>query len=68
MEEPRKDAVRMGTLTLTRKVGETIVIGSGEGAIEVTVREIRRNQVRLRVSAPRDLQVARAEISEGDKK
>ena len=46
-------------LTLTRKVGETIRIGRG---IEITVAEIRKNQVRIQILAPREIPVYREEV------
>ncbi|MGB1536734.1 MAG: carbon storage regulator CsrA [Pseudomonadales bacterium] len=48
-------------LILTRKVGETLVIG---GDIEVTVLGQKGNQVRLGVEAPRDVSVHRQEIQD----
>ncbi len=51
-------------LTLTRKIEETIVIGEGEEKIEVTVKEIRRNQVRLGVQAPAHVKIFRKELFE----
>jgi len=46
-------------LVLSRKVGQTIVIGDG---IEITVVEIRGDQVRLGIDAPRNVPVNRKEI------
>ena len=48
-------------LTLTRKVGEVIRIGED---IEIVVKEIRRNQVRIGINAPRDVQIFREEVME----
>lgn len=48
-------------LILSRKKGETIVIGD---IIDVTVVEIRGDKVRLGISAPRDVPVHRKEIYE----
>lgn len=47
-------------LTLTRKVGERIRIGGG---IEIVVKEIRKNQVRLGVEAPANVPIHREEIA-----
>ena len=46
-------------LVLTRKVGQSIVIGDG---IEVVVLEVRGEQVRLGIRAPKDVAVHRKEI------
>ena len=46
-------------LTLTRKIGQKILIGNG---IEVVVREIRGRQVRLGIVAPDGLPVYREEL------
>jgi carbon storage regulator len=46
-------------LTLTRKVGESIRIGD---EIEIVVKEIRRNQVRIGIIAPREVPIYREEI------
>ena len=48
-------------LTLTRKDGETIVIGND---ITVTVLGIHAGQVRLGINAPRDVPVHREEVAE----
>jgi carbon storage regulator len=46
-------------LVLTRKAGESIVIGDD---VVITVLEVRGGQIRLGVDAPRNLAVHRAEI------
>ena len=48
-------------LILTRRVGETVVIGD---EITVTVLGIKGNQVRIGVNAPRSVTVHREEIFE----
>ncbi len=48
-------------LILTRRVGETLVIGDN---VTVTVLGVKGNQVRIGVSAPRDVAVHREEIYE----
>lgn len=48
-------------LVLTRKVDQSITIGSD---IRVTVLEIRGNQVRLGIEAPKETSVHRTEIYE----
>ena len=46
-------------LILTRRVGETLVIGND---VTVTVLGVRGNQVRLGVNAPKEVAVHREEI------
>ena len=46
-------------LILTRRVGETLVIGDG---ISVTVLSVKGGQVRLGVNAPKEVPVHREEI------
>jgi carbon storage regulator len=43
-------------LTLTRKVGERIQIGED---VVIVVKEIRRNQVRIGIEAPKEIPIAR---------
>lgn len=46
-------------LILTRRVGETLMIGD---EVSVTVLGVKGNQVRIGVDAPRDVSVHREEI------
>lgn len=46
-------------LVLTRRIGETIVIGDD---VVVTVLEVRGDQVRIGIRAPRSVQVHREEV------
>lgn len=48
-------------LILTRKMGETLLVGDN---VEITVLNIRGNQVKLGVKAPQDISVHRQEIYE----
>ena len=48
-------------LVLTRRVSQSIVIGND---VVVTVLEVRGDQVRIGVSAPRDVDVHREEVFE----
>lgn len=47
-------------LVLTRSVGERLIIGDGE--ITLTILDVRGNQVRLGIDAPKDIPVHREEI------
>jgi carbon storage regulator len=46
-------------LILTRRIGESVIIGDD---IHITVLEVKGNQVRLGVNAPKDVSVHREEI------
>lgn len=50
-------------LILTRRVGETVVIGNH---IKVTVLEVKGSQTRLGIDAPSDIQILREELLERD--
>ena len=49
-------------LILTRKIGESLIIGDD---VEITVLSVRGNQVKLGVNAPKEIAVHRQEIYEG---
>ena len=51
----------MSVLVLTRKKNQTIVIGD---QVEVTIIEIRGDQVRLGIAAPKSVSVHRLEVYE----
>lgn len=46
-------------LILTRKIGESLLVGDD---VEITVLNIRGNQVKLGVKAPKEISVHREEI------
>lgn len=46
-------------LNLTRRIGETIIIGDN---VNVTVLGIHGRQIRLGISAPREIEVHREEV------
>ena len=48
-------------LVLTRKIGDKLLLGE---EIEIAVVDIRGNQVKLGISAPRALSVLRAELKD----
>ena len=50
-------------LILTRRSGETILIGDD---IEVTVMRVSGNQVRIGIEAPRDVPIVREELDQED--
>jgi carbon storage regulator len=57
----RPDGQEKRMLILTRRVGETVMIGND---VTVTVLGVKGNQVRVGVNAPRDVAVHREEIFE----
>lgn len=55
------DKDQNGMLILTRRIGESIMIGDN---VVVNVLGVKGNQVRLGIDAPRDVEVHREEIYE----
>jgi carbon storage regulator len=58
---PKEDEEHAFMLILTRRVGETVMIGN---EVTVTVLGVKGNQVRIGVNAPKDVAVHREEIYE----
>lgn len=51
-------------LILTRRIGETLVIGDDADKVLLTVVGVQGNQVRLGIDAPKDVPVHREEVYE----
>lgn len=51
----------MGMLVLSRRLGETLVIGED---IKITVLGIQGNQVRIGIDAPKEISVHREEVAQ----
>lgn len=49
-------------LVLSRKLGEKIMIGEGDGQVVITVVDIDRGKIRLGIEAPRDVPIYRQEL------
>ena len=50
-------------LVLSRKNGETIVLGEGDDEVTIVVSRIRREHVSLGIMAPRSVNVRRGELA-----
>jgi len=59
LEQGKQDKRRKSMLILTRRVGESLMIGDD---VTVTVLSVKGNQVRIGVNAPRNIAVHREEI------
>ena len=55
----------VGTLILTRRLEQSIMLA--DGLIEVTVTEIQGGRVKLMVRAPRDIKILRGEVFERER-
>ncbi len=55
------ETVEWSMLILTRRVGETLVIGDN---VKITVLGVKGNQVRVGVDAPKEVSIQRAELFE----
>lgn len=51
-------------LILTRRVGESLIIGDGDTRITVTVLSVKGTNVRLGITAPKTVPVHREEVYE----
>ena len=51
-------------LILTRRTGQTIMVGEGPQQITITVLGVKGNQVRIGINAPKSIAVHREEIYE----
>lgn len=51
-------------LVLSRSQNQKIIIGSGENIISVSILEVRGNQVKIGIEAPKEIPVHRQEIFE----
>jgi carbon storage regulator len=51
-------------LVLSRNKDESIIIGEGDDAVEVTIVDVRGDKVRLGINARRDISVHRKEVYE----
>jgi len=49
-------------LVLTRQKDESIVIGTGDDKVEITIVDVRGDKVRLGIIAPRTVSVHRREV------
>ena len=57
-----------GVLTLGRRAGESVLIYADDLAIEVVMVEIRGDRARLAFSAPRHVDIVRAELEGRDER
>lgn len=55
-------------LVLSRKVGESIIIGSGEDQVTIILTRISGNRATFGITAPRSMKIIRSEIERYDTK
>lgn len=55
---------RKGGLTVTRRAGQTLVIGEGDSKVYVTALSVGNGKVKLHTQAPEDIPVDRLEVRE----
>ena len=53
-------------LVLTRKVGDSVILDTSDGPVEVLVVAVRGNAVRLGFEAPDSVRIHRAELGDRD--
>ena len=51
-------------LVLSRQKDESIIIGEGDDAVEISIVDVRGDKVRLGINAPRTMSVHRKEVYE----
>ena len=54
-------------LSLTRRIGESVYLFTKEGEIQVSISQIKGNQVKIKFSAPQSIDIVRSEIRGKDK-
>lgn len=55
---------KTGTLRLTRKTGQSVYLDTSDGKIEVCVTYVGSNNVKLAITAPKTIRIARGELEE----
>lgn len=58
------DKKRHGRLVLSRRVGQSIILGAKEKKITITVVETDHRQTKLSIESPKEVPVNRQEIAE----
>jgi len=51
-------------LILTRREGETVILETSDGPIEVSIGEINGSQIRVGFKAPKSVRILRGELKE----
>jgi carbon storage regulator len=54
-------------LVLTRREGDTVILETSDGPIEVSIAGINGSQIRVGFKAPKSVKIVRGEIKERDK-
>lgn len=53
-------------LVLTRREGDTVILETSDGPIEVSIAEINGSQIRVGFKAPKSVDIVRGELKERD--